>query len=184
MSRIGLMPIPVPSGVKVKIEGNNITVEGSKGKLSRFIHSDISVKLEDGNLIVTRPSDEGDHRALHGLTRTLLANMVEGVTKGFGKILELSGVGYRAQKTDSGISLQIGYCHPVNFAPPPGINIALEGTNKIVVSGIDKEMVGQTAARIRALRPIDAYKGKGVKYANEKVRLKPGKAGKAAFKKQ
>jgi large subunit ribosomal protein L6 len=184
VSRIGLMPIPVPSGIKVKIQENNITVEGSKGKLSRLIHADISVKLEGENLIVTRPSDGGTHRALHGLTRTLLANMVEGVTKGFERVLELSGVGYRAQKADGGISLQIGYCHPVNFAPPPGINIVVEGTNKILVSGIDKELVGQTAARIRALRPVDAYKGKGIKYAGERVRLKPGKAGKAAFKKQ
>ena len=183
MSRIGLMPIPVPSGVKVKIEKNHITVEGSKGKLSRLIHADISVKLEGENLIVTRPSDVSAHRALHGLTRTLVANMVEGVTKGFEKVLELSGVGYRAQKADAGISLQIGYCHPVNFAPPPGINIAVEGTNKVLVSGIDKELVGQTAARIRALRTVDAYKGKGIKYAGERVRLKPGKAGKAAFKK-
>jgi len=184
VSRIGLMPILVPSGVKVKIEDSNITVESSKGKLSRLIHKDISVKLEGGNLVVSRPSDAGTHRALHGLTRTLVANMVEGVTKGFERVLELSGVGYRAQKADKGISLQIGYCHPVNFAPPPGINIAVEGTNKILVSGIDKELVGQTAARIRALRPVDSYKGKGIKYAGERVRLKPGKAGKAAFKKQ
>lgn len=183
MSRIGLMPIPVPSGVKVKIERNNITVEGSKGKLSRSIHPNISVKLEGDNLIVARSSDDGNDRALHGLTRTLLANMVQGVTNGFEKALELSGVGYRVQKTDGGISLQIGYCHPVNFASPPGINIAIEGTNKILVSGIDKELVGQTAALIRALRPPDSYKGKGVRYANERVRLKPGKAGKAAFKK-
>lgn len=184
MSRIGLMPIPVPSGVKVKIEQNNITVEGSKGKLSRLIHADISVKLEGDNLIVTRPSDGNTHRALHGLTRTLLANMVEGVTKGFEKVLELSGVGYRAQKSEGGISLQVGYCHPVSFVSPPGINIAVEGTSKVMVSGIDKELVGQTAARIRSLRPVDAYKGKGIKYAGERVRLKPGKAGKAAFKKQ
>ena len=184
MSRIGLMPIPVPSGVKVKIEDNNITVESSKGKLSRLIHKDISVKLEGETLMVSRPSDASTHRALHGLTRTLVANMVEGVTKGFERVLELSGVGYRAQRADSGISLQIGYCHPVNFAPPPGINITLEGTNKILVSGVDKELVGQTAARIRALRPVDSYKGKGIKYAGERVRLKPGKAGKAAFKKQ
>ena len=183
MSRIGLLPIAIPSGVKVKIEGTTITVEGSTGKLSRSIHPDISVKVEETNLIVTRPSDEGTHRALHGLTRTLIANMVEGVTKGFQKALELSGVGYRAQKADSGITLQIGYCHPVVFAVPQGIALAVEGTNKITVSGIDKELVGQTAARIRALRPVDAYKGKGVKYAGERVKLKPGKAGKAAFKK-
>ena len=133
MSRIGLMPIPVPSGVKVKIEGNSITVEGSKGKLSRSIHSDITVKLEGENLVVTRPSDAGDHRSLHVLTRTLVANMVQGVTKGFDKTLELSGVGYRVQKADSGISLQVGYCHPVNYTPPAGISISIEGTNKILV---------------------------------------------------
>lgn len=183
MSRIGLLPITITAGVKVKIEGNTIAVEGSKGKLSRSIHPDISVKSEEGKLIVTRPSDDGPHRALHGLTRTLIANMVEGVTKGFEKVLELSGVGYRVQKSDGGITLQIGYCHPVVFAGPPGINFTVEGTNKIIVSGIDKELVGQTAARIRALRPTDAYKGKGVKYSGERIRLKPGKAGKAAFKK-
>lgn len=183
MSRIGLLPILVPAEVKVKIEGNSITVEGSKGKLSRSIHPDMSLKSEDGKLIVSRPSDEGQHRALHGLTRTLVANMVEGVTKGFSKTLELSGVGYRVQKTDSGISLQIGFCHPVIFNPPPGISLAVDGTNKIVISGINKEDVGQTAARIRDLRRVDSYKGKGIKYAGERVKLKPGKAGKAAFKK-
>lgn len=183
MSRIGLLPISVPSGVKVTIEGNTITVEGSKGKLSRSFHPDMSVKLEDANLIIARPSDDSTHRALHGLTRTLIANMVEGVTKGFAKVLELSGVGYRVQKSDGGITLQIGFCHSVPVTAPPGINLGVEGTNKVIVSGIDCELVGQTAARIRALRPTDAYKGKGVKYANEKVRLKPGKAGKAAFKK-
>jgi large subunit ribosomal protein L6 len=177
------MPIAIPSDVKIKIEANLIAVEGSKGKLSRSIHPDISVKLEEGNLTVSRPSDNGSHRALHGLTRTLIANMVEGVSKGFEKVLELSGVGYRAQKTDSGITLQIGYCHPVAFAAPPGIDLAVDGTNKVVVRGINKELVGQTAARIRALRPTDAYKGKGIKYAGERIKLKPGKSGKAAFKK-
>ena len=183
MSRIGLMPIPVPSGVKVKIDGTTITVEGSKGKLSRSIHPDISVKLDGQNLVVARSSDDGMHRALHGLTRTLVANMVQGVTKGFEKLLELSGVGYRGQKTEGGLTLQIGYSHPVTFASPSGINLAMDGNTKIIVSGIDKELVGQTAARIRALRRVDAYKGKGIKYAGEKVKLKPGKAGKAAFKK-
>ncbi len=183
MSRIGLMPIPVPAGVKVKIDGTTITVEGSKGKLSRSIHPDISVKLDGQNLVVARSSDDGMHRALHGLTRTLVANMVQGVTKGFEKLLELSGVGYRGQKTEGGLTLQIGYSHPVTFASPSGINLAMDGNTKIIVSGIDKELVGQTAARIRALRRVDAYKGKGIKYAGEKVKLKPGKAGKAAFKK-
>lgn len=183
MSRIGLMPIPVPAEVKVKIEGTTITVEGSKGKLSRSIHPDISVKLDGQNLVVTRSSDDGMRRALHGLTRTLVANMVQGVTKGFEKPLELSGVGYRGQKTEGGLTLQIGYSHPVIFASPSGINLAMEGNTKIIVSGIDKELVGQTAAQIRALRRVDAYKGKGIKYAGERVKLKPGKAGKAAFKK-
>jgi large subunit ribosomal protein L6 len=183
VSRIGLMPIPVPSGVKVKIEGNTITVEGSKGKLSRSIHPDISVKQDGDKLVVARLNDEGQSRALHGLTRTLVANMVQGVTKGFDKLLELSGVGYRGQKTEGGLTLQIGYSHPVTFASPPGINLAMEGNTKIIVSGIDKEMVGQTAALIRALRRVDAYKGKGIKYQNERIKLKPGKAGKAAFKK-
>jgi len=177
------MPITVPAGVSVKIDGNTVAVEGSKGKLSRTINPDISVKLEEGKVTVARPSDDGPHRALHGLTRTLVANMVEGVTKGFQKVLELSGVGYRVQKTEGGITLQIGYCHPVIFNGPPGINFAIEGTNKIIVSGIDKELVGQTAARIRGLRPTDSYKGKGVKYSGERIKLKPGKAGKAAFKK-
>ena len=183
MSRIGLKPIPVPPGVKVKIEGSMVTVEGSKGKLFRSVHKDISVKLEGENIIVTRPSDESTHRALHGLTRTLVANMVDGVTKGFEKLLELSGVGYRAQKAEGGITLQIGFSHPVSFAPPSGINLTVEGNTKITVSGIDKELVGQTAAKIRSLRRVDAYKGKGIKYAGERVKLKPGKAGKAAFKK-
>ena len=183
MSRIGLLPIPLPKEVKVTIEGNTITVESSKGKLSRPVHPDISIKTEDGNLTVSRPSDAGQHRALHGLTRTLVANMVEGVTKGFTRTLELSGVGYRVQKTDTGISLQIGFCHPVVFNPPPGVSLTVEGTNKILVSGINKEDVGQTAARIRALRRTDAYKGKGIRYAGERIKLKPGKAGKAGFKK-
>ena len=182
MSRIGLMPIPVPQGVKVNIKGSEVTVEGSKGKLMRLFHPDISIALKDGNLIVARPSDNRNHRALHGLTRSLLANMVEGVTKGFEKVLELSGVGYRAQKAGNKISLQIGFSHPVDFTPPAGIEIVVEGTNRVKIIGIDKELVGETAAQIRAIRPVDSYKGKGVKYAGERLRLKPGKAGKAALK--
>jgi large subunit ribosomal protein L6 len=173
----------VPEDVKVNMEANIITVEGSKGKLSRTFHQDLSIKLEDKNLVVTRPSDGRIHRSLHGLTRSLLANMVEGVTKGFEKIVELSGVGYRVQKTDNGISLQIGFCHLVEFSPPPGVDIAVEGTNRIRISGIDKEVVGQTAAQIRAIRPADSYKGKGIKYAGEKLRLKAGKGGKTAMRK-
>jgi large subunit ribosomal protein L6 len=182
VSRIGLMPIPVPQGVKVNIKGSEVTVEGSKGKLMRSFHPDISIALKDGSLLVTRPSDNRNHRALHGLTRSLLANMVEGVTKGFEKVLELSGVGYRAQKAGDKISLQIGFSHPVDFTPPAGIEIAVEGTNRVKIIGIDKELVGETAAQIRAIRPVDSYKGKGVKYAGERLRLKPGKAGKAALK--
>jgi large subunit ribosomal protein L6 len=182
VSRIGLMPIPVPQGVKVNIKGNEVTVEGSKGKLVRLFHPDISVALKDGNLIVARPTDNRNHRALHGLTRSLLANMVEGVTKGFEKVLELSGVGYRAQKAGNKVSLQIGFSHPVEFTPPAGVEIVVEGTNRIKIIGTDKELVGETAAQIRAIRPTDSYKGKGVKYAGERLRLKPGKAGKAALK--
>jgi large subunit ribosomal protein L6 len=182
MSRIGLMPIPVPQGVKVNIKGSEVTVEGSKGKLVRLFHPDMSIALKDGNLLVARPSDNRNHRALHGLTRSLLANMVEGVTKGFEKVLELSGVGYRAQKAGDKISLQIGFSHPVEFTPPTGIEIVVEGTNRVKIMGVDKELVGETAAQIRAIRPVDSYKGKGVKYAGEKLRLKPGKAGKAALK--
>jgi large subunit ribosomal protein L6 len=182
MSRIGLLPIPVPQGVKVNIKGNEVIVEGSKGKLSRSFHPDISITLKDGNIIVARPTDNRNHRALHGLTRSLLANMVEGVTKGFERVVELSGVGYRAQKAGNKLSLQIGFSHPVDFSPPDGIEIVVEGTNRIRITGIDKESVGETAAQIRAIRPADSYKGKGVKYAGERLRLKPGKAGKAAMK--
>jgi large subunit ribosomal protein L6 len=182
MSRVGLMPIPVPQGVTVNVKGNEVTVEGSKGKLTRSFHPDISITLKDGNLTVARPTDNRNHRALHGLTRSLLANMVEGVTKGFEKVIELSGVGYRAQKAGDKLSLQIGFSHPVEFSPPAGIEILVEGTNRIRISGIDKELVGETAAQIRAIRPVDSYKGKGVKYAGERLRLKPGKAGKAALK--
>jgi large subunit ribosomal protein L6 len=182
VSRIGLMPIPVPQGVKVNIKGNEVTVEGTKGKLVRLFHPDISIALKDGNLIVSRPSDNRNHRALHGLTRSLLANMVEGVTKGFEKVLELRGVGYRAQKVGNKVSLQIGFSHPVEFTPSAGVEIMVDGTNRLRIVGIDKEAVGETAAQIRSLRPVDSYKGKGVKYAGEKLRLKPGKAGKAALK--
>jgi large subunit ribosomal protein L6 len=182
MSRVGLLPIPVPQGVKVSIKGNAVTIEGSKGKLERLFHPDISITLKDGALVVVRPSDNRAHRALHGLTRSLLADMVEGVTKGFEKALELNGVGYRAQKTGNKLSLQVGYSHPVDFSPPLGVDIVVEGTNRIRVIGTDKEIVGETAARIRAIRPADSYKGKGIKYAGERIRLKAGKAGKAALK--
>ncbi len=182
MSRVGLKPIPVPESVKVDIDGNKVTVEGKKGKLSRTLHPDISIALEEGTLLVKRPSDNRNHRALHGLTRSLLANMVEGVTNGFEKTLELSGVGCRAQKIDKGVSLQVGFCQPVEFISPPGIDILVEGVNRVRVTGIDKEIVGETAAQIRAVRPPDSYKGKGIRYAGEKLRIKPGKSGKTAMR--
>lgn len=182
MSRIGRMPIDIPAGVKIKIDGRQVTVEGSKGKLTREFHADIKITQESGKLLVTRPSDNRLHRSLHGLSRSLLSNMVDGVTKGYEKNLELSGVGYRAQKTGNMLTLQIGYSHPVEFDAPQGIDIIVEGTNKIRIAGVDKELVGETAAEIRRIRIPDAYKGKGVKYAGERLRLKPGKAGKTATK--
>lgn len=180
MSRIGLMPIPVPPEVKVNIKGNEVTVESKKGKLSRSFHPDMSITLKDGVLVVARPTDNRIHRSLHGLTRSLLANMVNGVTTGFEKVLELSGVGYRAQVAGDKLSLQVGFNRPIEFISPQGIEIVVEGNNRVKVIGIDRELVGQTAARIKAIRPPDGYKGKGIKYAGEKLRLKPGKAGKAA----
>lgn len=182
VSRIGLLPITVPPNVKVNIKGNEVTVESKKGKLSRSFHQDISITLKDNTLVVARPSDNRIHRSLHGLSRSLLANMVDGVTNGFEKVLELSGVGYRAQIAGNKLTLQVGFNRPVEFVPPPGIDILVEGNNRIRVLGIDKELVGETAARIRAIRRTDAYKGKGIKYAGERLRLKPGKAGKAAQK--
>ena len=182
MSRIGRMPVAIPSGVKVKINGNEVTVEGSKGKLTRVFPPDVKISQEDGKLVVTRERDNRLQRSLHGLSRALLANMVNGVTNGFEKSLELTGVGYRAQKTGSKITLQVGYSHPVEFDPPKGIDILIEGTNKLRIVGIDKELVGETAAEIRRIKIPDSYKGKGIKYAGERLRLKPGKAGKTAAK--
>jgi len=183
VSRIGLMPITVPQGVKVDIAENKVTVEGKKGKIFRQFSKDLTITLKDNVLTVSRPSDERTHRALHGLIRTLLANMVEGVTNGFEKNLELSGVGYRAQKAGNKLSLQVGYVNTLEFIPPEGIDIIVEGNNKVKITGVDKELVGLTAAQIRSLKPCDAYKGKGIKYSYEKLRLKPGKAGKATSKK-
>jgi len=182
MSRIGMLPIAVPQGTEVKVNGSEVVAKGSKGELSRRFHPAISIALKDGSLIVTRPSDNRVHRSLHGLTRTLLANMVTGVSKGFEKTLEINGVGYRAQKTGYKLLLQVGYANTVEFSPPPGISISVEGTNRIHVAGIDKELVGETAAKIRRVRPPDSYKGKGIKYEGEKLRLKPGKSGKIGKK--
>jgi large subunit ribosomal protein L6 len=182
MSRIGLLPIAIPRGTEVKINGSEVVARGSKGELRRRLHPAISIALKDGCLIVTRPSDSKIHRSLHGLTRSLLANMVTGVSEGFEKTLEINGVGYRAQKTGDKLLLQVGYANAVEFSPPPGISITVEGTNRIRVTGIDKELVGETAAKIRAIRPPDSYKGKGIKYLGEKLRLKPGKSGKVGKK--
>jgi len=180
MSRIGLLPIPLPQSVEVRIQGNEVTIKGDKGELQRRFSPDISIALKDGNLIVTRPDDSRTHRSLHGLTRSLLANMVEGVIKGFELVLEINGVGYRAQKVDDKLVFQVGYSHPVEFPIPVGIDATVEGTNRIHIWGIDKEKVGEVAARIRAIRHADSYKGKGIKFAGEKLHLKPGKAGKVS----
>ena len=182
MSRIGLLPIAMPEGTEVEITGSEVVVRGRKGELRRRFHPDMSVALKDGCLVVTRPSDSKTHRSLHGLTRSLLANMVTGVSQGFERVLEVSGVGYRAQKTGEQLLLQVGYANTVEFVPPPGINVTVEGANRIRIAGSDKEIVGETAARIRAIRPPDSYKGKGIRYSDERLRLKPGKSGKAGKK--
>ncbi len=183
MSRIGRLPITVPSGVTVTIKEKQVTVKGPKGELTRTFHPDMSITLKEGVLTVTRPGDNRMHRALHGLTRSLLANMVEGVTKGYEKSLEIVGVGYRAEKAGNNLLLRVGLSHPLEVSPLPGVSLALEGANRIKISGIDKEAVGENAAEIRALRLPDAYKGKGIRYAGEVVHLKPGKAGKVIGKK-
>ncbi len=184
MSRVGRMPITVPQGVVVSMKQDEVTITGPKGELRRRFHPDMSITLDNNTLVVSRPSDNRVHRSLHGLTRSLLANMVEGVTKGFEKVLEIVGVGYRAEKAGDKLVLRIGFSHLVEILPLPGISFSVEGTNRIKVTGIDKELVGEMAARIRAVHPPDAYKGKGVRYAGELVHLKPGKAGKAIGSKE
>ncbi len=184
MSRIGRLPIPIPSGVTVEIkEDNEVKVKGPKGELTFRFHPDMSIMLKDSTLTVSRPSDNKTHRALHGTTRSLLANMVEGVTKGFEKNLEIVGVGYRAEKVGDKLVLRVGYSHPVEVSALPGVSLALEGTTRVKIIGIDKEAVGENAAKIRAIRLPDSYKGKGIRYAGEVVHLKPGKAGKVIGKK-
>ena len=178
MSRIGRLPIPIPKDVQVQIDGTTVTVKGPNGQLTRELHPDMSLRLDEGSLTVTRPSDEPKHRALHGLTRALLANMVAGVSTGFSRTLELLGVGYRAQQMGQAIQIAVGFSHPVDVKPPDGITLEVEGTSKIHIRGIDKELVGQTAAEIRMIRPPEPYKGKGIRYEGEHVRRKAGKAGK------
>jgi large subunit ribosomal protein L6 len=178
MSRIGKAPIAVPTGVTITIQdGNTVTVKGPKGELTRTVPAAMLLKQEDGQLVVTRPSDEPNHKSLHGLTRTLIANMVEGVTKGFTKQLELVGVGYKAEKRPYGLQLALGYSHPIEYKAPKGITLSAPVPTQITVEGSNKEVVGQVAAEIRSLRPPEPYKGKGVKYAGEVVRRKAGKAG-------
>ncbi len=179
MSRIGRAPIEIPAGVEVAINGNVIDVKGPKGSLSREFHPEMQVELSASTITVTRPSDNKEHRSLHGLTRTLIANMVRGVTEGFTRNLEIVGVGYRAAKQGNKLVLSLGYSHPIEVDPAPGIEIDVPTPTKISVKGIDKELVGQTAANIRDFRRPEPYLGKGVRYEGEKVRRKAGKAGKA-----
>lgn len=180
MSRIGNMPVALPSGVDVDIKGSDVTVKGAQGVLSYTFHADMTIERNNGSVVVKRPSDEGHHRALHGLTRSLLANMVTGVSQGFGKSLELVGVGYRVQQSGKGITLNVMYSHPVVIEPPDGISLEVEGNNRIHVRGIDKQKVGQIAAQIRKVRPPNVYTGKGIRYLGEQVRLKPGKSARRA----
>ncbi|MDP4553296.1 50S ribosomal protein L6 [Alkalihalobacillus macyae] len=178
MSRVGLKPVEIPSGVTIDIKGDVVTVKGPKGELSRTFNSDIKVNIEENVLTVARPSDHKEHRALHGTTRSLIANMVEGVTKGYEKGLEIIGVGYRASKSGEKLILNVGYSHPVEMVPEQGIDIEVPSNTKVVVKGIDKERVGAVAANIRAVRTPEPYKGKGIRYEGEYVRRKEGKTGK------
>jgi len=179
MSRIGKLPIVIPSGVTVTLEeGNMVTVKGAKGTLSRKLPLEMNIAQENGQLVITRPDDKKQSRAMHGLTRTLINNMVVGVTQGYVKRLEIVGTGYRCAKSGNKLTLSVGYSHPVEMPDPEGITTEVEGTNKIIISGIDKEKVGQHAANIRVKRPPEPYKGKGIKYENERIRRKAGKAGK------
>ncbi|HHT72883.1 MAG TPA: 50S ribosomal protein L6 [Firmicutes bacterium] len=177
MSRIGKLPIAIPAGVEVKIDGNTISVKGPKGELTKELHPAMIVEQEDGAIVVKRPSDEKEHRSLHGLTRTLVANMVQGVTQGFSRNLEIVGVGYRASKQGSKLVLSLGYSHPIEVEPAPGIEIDVPTPTRITVRGIDKELVGQTAANIRDFRRPEPYLGKGIRYEGERIRRKAGKAG-------
>jgi len=178
MSRIGKAPVVVPKGVDVKMEdGNLVTIKGPKGTLFKQLHKDMIIKIEEGQIIVERPTEQAVHKALHGLTRTLINNMVVGVTNGFERVLEINGVGYRAQKQGKKLVLTLGYSHPVEMEEPDGITVETPAPNRVVVKGIDKQAVGEFAAKIRFKRQPEPYKGKGVKYDNEVIRRKEGKAG-------
>jgi large subunit ribosomal protein L6 len=182
MSRIGRLPVQIPQGVEVKIDGQTVRVKGPKGELVRTFHANVSVTREDGTLVVKRKDDEQANRALHGLTRALLANMVTGVTTGYARDLEISGTGYRAVLQGKKLQLALGFSHPIEIDPPAGVSFALETPQKLKVSGTDKQAVGEMAARIRGLRVPDPYKHKGIKYAEERLRKKAGKAGKVGAK--
>lgn len=177
MSRIGRMPVAVPSGVAVTVDGSKVTVKGPKGELTRVFPEGLTFALENGTVVVSRPSDEPHHRALHGLSRALVANMVTGVTKGYSKQLEITGVGYKAEPRPYGLLFSLGYSHTIEFKAPPGIKLTAPQPTQVVVEGSDKEIVGQVAAEIRSLRKPEPYKGKGIKYAGEVIRRKAGKAG-------
>jgi large subunit ribosomal protein L6 len=179
VSRIGRQPVPVPENVQVNIKGSQVAVKGPRGELVRELHPDMKIELQDGHVVVERPTDQRQHRALHGLTRALINNMVVGVTEGFRKQLEIQGVGYRAELSGPNLIMHLGYSHPIEVEPPPGISFAFEARTKVItVEGTDKEVVGQLAANIRGLRPPEPYKGKGVRYLGERIRRKAGKAGK------
>jgi large subunit ribosomal protein L6 len=175
MSRIGKKPVDISKGVEIKLQGAQLHVKGPKGNLSMDVHPDMIVKIESEQVLVERPSDEGKHRALHGLTRSLIANMVEGVTQGFSRTLEIVGVGYRAEKKGNALNLALGFSHPVLYNPPAGIDIDVPNQTTVVVQGADKLVVGQVAAEIRGFRPPEPYKGKGIRYQGEQIRRKAGK---------
>ena len=177
MSRIGKQPVAVPSGVTVSIDGQTVSVKGPKGELKRVVHPELAIALANNEITVSRPSDEAHHKALHGLSRTLIANMIEGVTKGYQKQLEITGVGYKAEVRPYGLQLSLGFSHTIEVKAPPGIKLSAPQPTQIVVDGADKEVVGRLAAEIRRLRKPEPYKGKGIKYAGEVVRRKAGKAG-------
>jgi large subunit ribosomal protein L6 len=177
MSRIGKKPVAIPAGVEIALEGNLVRVKGPRGQLERELHRDIILRREDNEIVVERPTDRPQHRALHGLSRTLVANMVEGVTTGFKKTLEIVGIGYRAENKPFGLTLQLGYSHPIDYRAPEGIALRAVSPTVVEVEGANKEVVGQVAAEIRSLRPPEPYKGKGVKYQGEVIRRKAGKAG-------
>ena len=177
MSRIGKRPVPIPKGVTLSIDGQTVKVKGPKGELSRTVHAEMKLAMEEGLLTVSRPSEETRHKALHGLTRTLIANMVEGVEKGYQKVLEIQGVGYKAELNKTGLNVVVGYSHPVTYKAPEGITFAVANNTVVTISGPNKELVGQVAAEIRQIRPPEPYKGKGIRYQGERVRRKAGKTG-------